>query len=487
MGTVVDAQDMFRNLANRMRMWMAGIQFHGQRDLYEVFGWNRRVDYRNFIASYYRQGMAKRVVDAPVLGCWTDPPTLQADNEEFNIAFQEIIEEQALWFHVIRLDKLAGLGKYAVMVVGFDDGADLAAPIIARPGANVLREVIYLQPYHEGACQILEYEEDKSNPRFGQPVMYEINPGRFVTDGSSNRSTLGSVIQLRQPFKCHYSRLVQVAENLLEDGTYGCSRLESVFNDLCDLLKVSGGSAETFWLIVNRGMQLDIDKDIDVAPEDMDELKREVEEYQHHLRRFMRTRGVKITELGAHPVDPQNVFKMIVQCISAGTGIPQLVLTGASIGQISSRNDRSNWADRIAERIAEYANPVILKRLLDCFINAGALPKPVNLQITWPEAFKMDPLERGQTSAQMARSAVNLMKAHLAGAQTDETGNLIAPQPLFTPLEMRNIVGFGRHPPVFDSPIPQGDVGPPGTAEDPTLQKGGAAGTVGPGGAAGPQ
>lgn len=453
MGDVVNAAGMFQGLTNRLRMWLSGIQFRGQRDLYELFGWKRLPDYRDYAAAYYRQGVAKRVIEAPVLGCWADPPQLTAQ-QEFNDAWDEVVETKALWHTIIRLDKLAGLAPYALLVVGFDDGRPLDSPI--SPTDTRQRKVLYMQPYHFAACAIKEYEADKTNERFGQPTMYNVNPGRFQVDGLT--TAIGpNASELRTPFNVHWTRCVHIAEGMLEDGIFGASRLEVIFNDICDLLKVSGASSELFWMMVNRGMQVDVDKDMELSPEDGAELQKEVEDYQHQLRRFIRTRGVKINNLGSDPVSPKECFMVLIQLISMGTGIPQLVLLGAAEGQSSSRNDRANWADRLAERVAEYANPIVLKRLLDCLIWANVLPEPENLEIEWPEAFKMDPLERAQTSAQMARSAVNLIRGAVHAAPLDENGQPITSGPLFTNDEMRRMVSFGKHPPIFDGPTPTGD------------------------------
>src|SRR6266403_3552088 len=142
MGQVVNAQSLF----NRVRMWMAGLQFSGKRDLYEVFGYKRQLTHQDYVAVYYRQGVAKRVIDAPVLGLWADPPQLVADNIEFNDAWEALVSDQGLFNKVMRLDKLAGLGRFAVMVIGFDDGGKLDTPV--RPGKA--SSVLYMQPYHEG-------------------------------------------------------------------------------------------------------------------------------------------------------------------------------------------------------------------------------------------------------------------------------------------------------------------------------------------------
>jgi hypothetical protein len=435
-----------RQLVQRAKMWLSGVTHDGARDLYAQFGYERFPENRHFVAKYHRQGIAKRIVNAPVLATWTDPPTVTTSNQNFMDAWEDLAEETKFWAHLIRLDKLARLGRYAVMVIGYDDGGRLDQPV----RKSLERKVLYLQPYHEGAVDIQKYEEDSSNKRYGKPVLYNISPNKFHVDGISVQQPTGaSTMVIRKPFLVHHSRLVHVAANLLEDSTFGTSDLECVNNDLDDILKVSGGSAEVFWLTANRGMQVDLDKEINLDPEEADALKQEVDDYQNQLGRIIKTRGVKITNLGSDPPSPKDAYDVLVQQISSATGIPQLVLQGAASGHLSSQQDRASWSERVAEGVTEYAEPVVLRPCIENFVEAGALPQPRDLQIHWPEAFKMNPLERGQASAQMARSAANLAKSHAAMQPTDAEGNPEAARPLFTEEEMRQIVSFGRHPPVF--------------------------------------
>jgi hypothetical protein len=368
----------------------------------------------------------------------------------------------AFWAKIIRLDKLAGLGAFAGLVLGFDDGQKLDQPI--RPnGGTSSRKILYMQPYAEAAISVRLYNTDSSSPRYGLPEVYTVSPGRFSAEirvGSIQGSFTSEAG--RPPFEVHHTRFLCVAEGLLEDNVYGRSRIEVVTNVLDDIMKVAGGSAETFWLVANRGMQVDIDKDMDLDATAEANLSQEIEEYQHEIRRFIRTRGVKIQELGANNVDPRGVFEVLLALVSAATGIPKLVLIGSSTGTLSSQQDRGNWSDRVAERVTEYAEPCVLTPLVAILVNASVLPMPVGYHVTWPEAFKMNPLERAQTSAQMARSAANLTKTmSLLAPKTpdvvDATTGAVTPgqpipqEPLFSRDEMRNIVGFGKRMPVFDS------------------------------------
>lgn len=453
------------SLLSRMRSFWAnnGVMFAGARDVYETYGWNRRPTHNDYVLRYWTQDIAKRVVNAPVNALWSDPPTIGGD-AAFEDAWRTLLKTIPVFYNIQRVDKLAGLGRFAIMIVGFDDGRPLSSPVVAKPD----RKVLYLQPYSEGSVQINDYEQDNTSPRFGLPTMYTVSPGRF--DGGSSEGV--NKLQTLNSFKVHWTRVLHVAEDALETPVFGHSRLQNVYNLLDDLLKVTGGSAETFWLTSNRGLHVNIDKDMELDEGSEEALSAEIDEYQHNLRRVLRTRGVDVASLGSEVADPRGIFNVLLSLLAAATGIPQRILVGAEAGQLASQQDRANWAQRLSERIAEYAEPVIILPFIRLLIDAGVLPAPTTFKIEWPDAFKMNPLERAQTSAQMARSAANLAKmlstveqinqsiatasrdTIVSSAAGDTTIPALLPQrssiELLTPEECRSIIGFGKHAPVFD-------------------------------------
>lgn len=472
----------------RAAIWAYGTQMFGLRDMYKVFGWKIDPVHQDFVKKYRNEAMAKRVILAPVNALWSDPPRVVGD-EAFEAAWRNLLAQQPVFFHLQRLDKLCGLGRYAVMVIGFDDGGDLESEIQQKEG----RKVLYFQPYAEGSVKIDEWETDQTNPRFGLPRMYSIDPGKFDGEGLSGRISDGASLQ---GFKVHWSRVLHVAEDTLDSTVFGVSRLKSCYNVLDDILKVTGGSAETYWLTANRGLHIDVDKDMDLEDEDKEDLAAEVEEYQNEQRRVLRTRGVKVSSLGSDVADPRGVFDVLLSILASNTGIPKRVLAGSEAGQLASQQDRANWAQRIQERITEFGEPIVLLPLIVLLVRAGVLPSPATMTIEWPDAFKMNPLERAQTSAQMARSAANIAKtlatidkmnidwATAAAPQQVQVGGggffgnaevppneggssddsqkepemkelppLVKKRPiveLLTVEEGRAIIGFGKHQPVFD-------------------------------------
>jgi hypothetical protein len=247
----------------------------------------------------------------------------------------------------------------------------------------------------------------------------------------------------------HHSRIIHFAENSLENDIIGTSALLCVFNLLDDLLKVVGGSAETFFITSNRGMQVDVDKEMELTGDDADALEKEVEEYTHQLRRIIRTRGVKINNLGTDIADPRGAFSTIMQLISGATGIPQRVLLGSEAGHLASDQDRANWADRIRERRNTWAEPRLLRQLIKTLVSSGVLPEPQETPslngvskptIVWPEAYQMSPLEKSNERQRLAQTVNQL-------SQQKRNGWILTTQE-----EARKIIGL---PETMSGTIPE--------------------------------
>ncbi len=421
--------NMQTGLFQRIKSWNAvlGQFFDGKRDLYAVFGYRRSISAADLLFKYERQDIATRIVEADPRACWASPPKPLAD-EPFLKAWQDVISRTDMFHHIYRLDNMIGMYSFGVLLLGFDDGKDLKEPL--EEGSA--KKLNFVQAYSEVSVDIHEFEDNPLNPLFAMPRMYNI---RAQSIQFGTRKIFKSM-----PIEVHASRVIHVAENTLETSVYGNPRLIRVFNLLDDVLKTVGGAAETYWMSGSKGLQADVDKDLELTPEDADALADEIEEYQHQLRRFIRTRGVEITDLGGKVADPRGVFSTQIALISAASGIPQRILLGAEAGQLASAQDRANWAVRVEERRELFAQPVVLNPLVRRLVFAGVIPVPVTLSWKWPDAFKQSPLERAQTSAQRARTLANVSKA-----LSDE-------KPPINRDEGRMIIGLDEPEPIFDDP-----------------------------------
>ena len=428
---------------------LLGQVFDGKRDYYEVFGYDRQLDPNKVWDMYYRGGIAHRIVHAYPDAVWSKSPQLYIQNNpEWNTAWDILVRETGLWNAIKKADILAGLGRYSAILIGTTSG-NLEGPL--RRGSKIT----FLQPYSESNIAISEWERDPTNQRFGLPKFYTVYPNknRNVVDvAGTSTAPVGS------SFRVHASRVLHISRGALESSVYGVPRYAPIWNYLYDLMKVVGSSAESYWMTAYQGLHADVDSEMEMEENDAADLSDEIDEYQHGLRRFIRTRGVAIKNLGSKVADPRGAFDVVLTLISGTTGIPKRILLGSEAGQLASDQDRANWAERVEEERTDHAEPDIIWPFLTWLNEFNILPTDINaVQILWPEAYRMSPLERGQQSAQTARTIANITKGMErivtkkgSAAVTDPaTGGVITPatpdetdEPLLTRDEARRIIGL---------------------------------------------
>jgi len=375
-----------------------GTMFEGKRKLYDVFGYPQKLNVNHLLAKYQRQDLASRIVDMPPEEMWAHPPKLKPTHG-VKARWDDFTARTQFWQRVIQVDKLLSFGPFAVLWVGMKGDSKAKAP-----NSGTVDDILYVQAYGGENVTVKSYEDDTQNPRYGQPVDYEIKVG------PENQQRTAMV---------HYSRLIHIVDRPLQGLMFGEPRLAQIYNTLEDILKVGGGSAELYWLTANRGMQIDVDKDMQLQTGDAEALEDELDEFQHELRRYIRTRGVKVTPLGGEVADPRGVFETLVSILAGTTSIPQRILTGSEAGQLASEQDRANWAEYMERRRRVFGEPYILLPTFQFLEDRQYLSKDSTMKaklgtddsaFDWPEAFHMSPLEDARTLAEKARAVVNMSR-----------------------------------------------------------------------------
>lgn len=386
-----------------------GITFNGRRDLYEAFGWPRAISAREIWEMYYRGGIAGRIVTAFPNATWGRPPQLYIkDNMAFNVDADRFVKAIGLWPALYTTDVLAGLGRYAICVIGTDKGT-LQMP--RRKGTRIT----YMQPYPEKRVTITRWDTDPKSSTFGRPLMYRINPIPLedrVEAASGGASGIQSTPPEQGSFDVHASHVLHIARGSLDNPVFGVPYYTSVWNYLIDLMKVVGSSSESYWRSAYQGLHADVDQEMDLAEDDEKNLSEELDEYQHNLRRTIRTRGVTVKSLGSDVADPRGAFDVLLTLISGSTAIPKRILLGSEAGQLASTQDKGNWAERVEEYRTLHCMPNVLWPFLKWCVEYEVYEMDLNaVKALWPDAYRQSPLERGQTAAQTARTAANLIKA----------------------------------------------------------------------------
>lgn len=363
-------------LQRSMMAGMLGQQFAGSRDMYEVLGYKLSLSFDDYLGKYLRQDIAGRVVDLPAIDTWRYPPTFtDGDSEEtpFMNDWKALAVRLPMWRAMKQVDRLAGIGRYGVLLLGLKDGATLDQPVtgkLAGPDG-----VLYVRALTEKSATVDKLDTDPTSARYGLPLTYLINMGEGHTS---------------QPV--HWQRVIHVADDTLEDDIYGTPRLERIFDRLDDLMKIVGGGAEATWKVMDRGLHADVRDGFSLNSDDQAALSDEIDEYIHGLRRFVRTSGVDLNQLGSDVVDPSGLFGIIVSLIAAAANIPQRILIGSERGELASSQDSETWAGVIESRQQSYAEPVIVRPLLARLIDVGALraPSAGKVTVAWRSLLSQD-------------------------------------------------------------------------------------------------
>jgi len=334
------------------------------RDIYEALGYPIELKYQDFATRYIRQDIARAVIDKPVDGSWQGGCLIQESTDEDTLlekSWKSLIQREELdvFGKLNRLDKLVGIGSYGVLLFGLGDVSQkdqFALPITEGKSS----QLIYLRPLGEDSAKINQWETDTSNPRYGQPLYYDITLAQPGSDSTTN-------------LRVHFSRVLHIPGEILEGTVKGSSRLLPIYNRLFDLEKLVGGSAEMFWRGARPGYKAKVDPEYTLTTDDEDDFKDQLDEYEHNLRRFLVARGMDINSLDTQVADPSNHVDIQIQMISAQTGIPKRILTGSERGELASTQDLTSWYSLLQARRENYLPGSILRPFIHKCQDIGVL------------------------------------------------------------------------------------------------------------------
>lgn len=380
----------------------AGLQYGGKRDIWETAGYEKAPTFDHYWNMYKRDAIGGRIVDMAPKTTWRTPPFIVEEGQEettFTKAFDALATKLKLWRYFERVDRLSGVGRYGILLIGTRGSEDMKRPLKKLSGPD---SVIYLQAYHEGNAAINTWVTDTNDPRFGQPESYKVT----LTSGIDNFKPSGQTAQLI----VHWSRIIHVAEDLLEDEVFGRPRLERALNRLADLDKIAASTGEGYWQSVVRILTANVAPEAEMSEPDFKKLDERLLEMTHDLRRQFTGQGVKLEWLPSEIPTVKDIGDFYFALIAGAVGIPQRILFGSEMGELASTTDQQSWFGLINERQEQFAEPSILRAFIDRMIEFNVLPTPSSgeYQVQWQTLFETTDTENAELNLKVAQQAQTL-------------------------------------------------------------------------------
>ena len=162
-----------------------GYQYGGDRDIYKALGYKTELTISDYLAQYSRQDIARAVINRPANATWGGGITLletyDAEVTALEKEWKILSKRLSLSSRFHRSDKLSGIGRYGVLLLGLDDVAKVGDFGNAVNGTN--RKLLYTKPLLETSAVIHTWEDDQVSERYGLPLTYNVTlptPGEGV-------------------------------------------------------------------------------------------------------------------------------------------------------------------------------------------------------------------------------------------------------------------------------------------------------------------
>lgn len=391
--------EILTNTTRIMNMIMNTPSLLDRSALYRVLSGDRDVDseckYPTSISSsdyqdmFDRFGPAKRVVKIFPESCWAGSPTIyetEDNNEtEFEKQWKQLKEKHHILHYMQRIDLLSGIGEFGLLLVGLNDGKTLDQPVDGinlktgekQSNAPKERKILYLRPFSQSVIKISERNRDNKSPRYSLPEFYTI---KFQDTSSSDTTFSESEV------KVHWTRVIHIADNRESSEVYGTPRMKPVYNNLLDVKKTLGGSAEMFWRGGFPGISFKHLPGFEGATWDTTTMKEELIKYENSLQRHLALQGVEASMLNPVVADPTGHLKVQLMTIALTIGCPYRIFIGSEEAKLASTEDKNTWNDRVQNRRDEYVTPWIIFPIIQRLQLFGVLPETEEMpKVDWPD------------------------------------------------------------------------------------------------------
>lgn len=212
----------------------------------------------------------------------------------------------------------------------------------------------------------------------------------------------------------HWTRVIHIADNRKSSEVYGVPRMQTLFNRLYDLRKITGGSAEMFWKGGFPGYAFEMDPQAKaLTTAQMDDLRDQITDFANGLQRYLRLQGIKVNSLDVQMADPKAHVDIQLEIIAIAMSVPKRIFMGAEQAKLASTKDTESWNKRIKKRQHKYLTPYVVREVIDRLIAFGVLPEPEKYDVEWPDLNTPSDADKADVLKTLTEALAKYMAANV--------------------------------------------------------------------------
>lgn len=274
--------------------------------------------------------------------------------------------------------------------------------------AKQKRKLLFVRCFDESLVQVVRWEWNVNNPRFGQPVMYRVT----LNDPRQIYSGVG--LPMATVF-VHWTRIIHVAciDYKQSSEVLGTPRMQQCLNRLIDIRKESAAAGEGYWQSCFAMISLETNPalggDVKLDYAGLDQMMADV---RSRLRRDIITAGLTAKTLPPSVVDPGPYISVCIDQVCIRIACPIRVFKGSERGELASSQDDAQWNDVLRAREQFHTTPGIICPFFDRLILLNVLPEPKEgYRVDWPDRDTLNDKDK----AALALTIVQALAAYIAG------------------------------------------------------------------------
>lgn len=389
--------------------------YHGadtKRNVWEAVGYPDQVDFDDQYNLQDRLGLAKAVIMLPPTYTWSKPPNvfdqpiedehgnlIERDPTEFEQAVNVLVKKYKLWQRLKGMDWRQRVGRYGGITIGArepnGEGKSPSDPL----EASGLESLVRLSPVLESQIDVTESStiNDFNSESFGHPEYYNY---RSNVTGDIN------AIENAQ-FQLDPTRVYVYGEGADDGSIYGIPALQNVFNSLLSWEKLVAAMAEGSYKNAKHRTVLNINDERTAGAmakdsQAKDDLNESIDEFEAGFNSMMLLAGVEAKTLQTALTDPSGTAGLILQDVSAGSGIEKTVLVGFETGERSSQENMSGWLSKMNTR-RENEGTDMVTGFLQHLVDVGILPQPKDeILVVWEDLLSVSDEQKLDNAGKMA-------------------------------------------------------------------------------------